>query len=179
MIQTDNFTSTAYNYGWEQNITKFEIEGRDTIISTLPRFFNDGVNVKEINNTSITAPIDLIITLDDDTKVGIEVKAWNYSCTYLGSRDNKIDPSFMLKESKLERMKKYAKENKIKYIIYVAILDGKAYYYYLNNIDWKKVIKYNTFQKKTQMDPNSKWGYQMTYFLKLEDARKIIEKEEK
>jgi hypothetical protein len=61
----------------------------------------------------------------------------------------------------------------------VAILDGKAYYYYLNNIDWKKVIKYNTFQKKTQMNPNSEWSYQMTYFLKLEDARKIIEKEEK
>lgn len=179
MKTIDNFSSTTFNYGWEQNITRNEIEGRDILISTLPRFFNEGVKVKEINNTSITDPIDLIITLDDDTKIGIEVKEWSYSCTYLGNRDNKIEPSFMLKESKLNRMKKYAKQNKIKYIIYVAILDGKAYYYYLNNINWKDVIKYNIYQKRQQMNPNSEWFYQMTYFLKLKDARKVIEKEVK
>lgn len=179
MKTIDNFSSTTFNYGWEQNITRNEIEGRDILISTLPRFFNEGVKVKELNNTSITDPIDLIITLDDDTKIGIEVKEWSYSCTYLGNRDNKIEPSFMLKESKLNRMKKYAKQNKIKYIIYVAILDGKAYYYYLNNINWKEVIKYNIYQKRQQMNPNSEWSYQMTYFLKLKDARKVIEKEVK
>lgn len=169
------FSMTSFKTGWKSTITSYERTGRDSISSTLDQLLKPEAKVKNITYTQITEPIDLIVELENDEKIGIEVKCWNYYCTYAGSKVNQISPSFMLKEDKLKRMEDYVKKNNIDYILYAAILDGKIYYYNLQAIDWKNTYKYNTWQKKVQSNPNSEWGYQMTYYLKLDDAYKVID----
>lgn len=183
MKNYDYFTSSSYTSGWETSITQNEDYGRKAVEDTITTFLKDDVEVEFKVNTTITDPIDLVYQVkkgENNYRLGIEVKNWSKPCTFLGTPDKKIPDSVMLKLSKLERMLEYSRKNNLNFVLYVAILDNKAYYFDVSRIDYEKIPSSQIRQKETQMNPNSQWKNYYTFFIPLSDAYKVINiKEEK
>lgn len=181
MIQTDNFTHSAYTSGWELTITKNEDYGRKVVENTITTFLKDDVKIEGEISTTIKAPVDLIYNVKKGNKnynIGIEVKNWSKPCTYLRNPSDKIPDSVMLKSDKLDRMLEYRKSNNLDFILYVAILDNKAYYFNIDGLNYNDLPKTSVRQKVQQMNPNSRWKEYSTYFIPLSKAYKIIDVKE-
>jgi len=183
MKQTDNFTHSAYTSGWELTITKNEDYGRKVVENTITTFLKDDVKIEGEISTTIKAPVDLIYNVkkgDKKYNIGIEVKNWTKPCTYLGRPNDKIPESVMLKSDKLERMLEYSQRENLNFILYVAILDNKAYYFDVSKIEYDNLPKTVVRQKVQQMNPNSEWKNYFTFFIPLSKAYRVIDiKEEK